>query len=295
MINRRTILGGALKLGLGGALHKTNDTGLIMSRDSKVSNHNCDPQSYDYEQMFAAITDLVLYGLPRSWSMVRDGFHPVAPERVMIVPEKPLRLISTRCGIEIERIKQQLRSHSATGDASHCGLNLSEKKLDLILAITGVLTIFYGRDDCFEPWAVACCSREKLASTGMANGFGLAHQFQPIGQSFKTFNPPVDWWLFLFPGGVDWGNYDDRPLFWMIIPIFARRQTGFEMRVLERIIYCYGHVLQSEPDALAWGAKLAIMDRVSAARVVNLHVAKSLMGQRSADSEPNRRFGNEAA
>ncbi len=231
------------------------------------------PQSKRHERVLASVPSLDVYGLPRSWSMVRDGLHPISPERVVIVPKITRRLICTRSDHDVERVKNLIRLHSVNIGAIQRDISLSEVKLELILAITATLSDFYGCDDRFEQWAMAFAAREELASTGMGNGFGLPHQFQPIGQRLKTFNSPVDWWLFLYPEGADWECYDGRPLYWMIVPVFTCRLPGFEMRVLERIVKSYGHVLESEADALAWGAQLAVTNRESAAKIVNRFTA----------------------
>ena len=60
-------------------------------------------------------------------------------------------------------------------------------------------------------WVLGLAGREILCSTAWY-GMGMAHQYQR-GGLVPVDNPPVDWWLFLFPEGIDWAAMDGDPVF----------------------------------------------------------------------------------
>ena len=45
-----------------------------------------DPALAEYERILSHTDSLEILGVPRSWSVVRQGFHPFAPERIAVLP-----------------------------------------------------------------------------------------------------------------------------------------------------------------------------------------------------------------
>ena len=98
-----------------------------------------------------------------------------------------------------------------------------------------VVTSHYHAPDLFPRWASGLAWREALGSTGSGNGFALLHQFQDDGE-VQLRNAPVDWWLFLFPDGVDWDALDGKHVHGMIGHVFPpghARLAGLKLRVYE--------------------------------------------------------------
>lgn len=143
---------------------------------------------------------LDLLGQPRSWS----AFHPIHPERVVIMSEKG--------------------SDDWLGRDDRFGL--AAEKFDLIRQMMRLLTDYYRVPHLFEKWVLRLAKRESLASTGIGGGFGLLHQFQDNGQ-VRLMNASVDWWLFLFRHGANWSAFDDRLVYGMIGHVFSSGTLRF--------------------------------------------------------------------
>jgi hypothetical protein len=82
---------------------------------------------------------------------------------------------------------------------------------ELIAAFMDLMTGHYRVPELFEPWVVGLASRESLGSSTLGCNFGLVHQYQR-GGDIHVDCPPIDWWLFLFPDGIDWDSPDDEPV-----------------------------------------------------------------------------------
>jgi hypothetical protein len=160
---------------------------------------------------------------------------------------------------------------------------LARTKFRVILRLMSVLTDYYRVPQRFERWVDFLARREALMSTGFGGGFGLVHQFQDDGP-VELSNNPVDWWLFLFPAGVDWDALDGAPVYGMLGHLFPPQHyslPALKLRVYElagslvpRQIAGGGKV-----DAPVW-ERLARLDRLSAARAVNLSIGRVLRCQR---------------
>lgn len=219
-----------------------------------------------YESILAATDRLDLFGRPRDWSRVRQGFHPISPERVIIVREKGGDGWLGRDRQCDDRLRGRLDR-----------LGLSAGKLDLILRLMHVVTDHYHVPHLYEPWATRLARREALGSTGMGNGFGLLHQFQDEGQ-VTLANAPVDWWAILAPDGIEWDALDGEPVYGMIGHIFPphhRQLPGLTLRVWEMTSRVAREVMDERVDPAAW-QRLARLGRVRAAREVNLAAARCL-------------------
>jgi hypothetical protein len=152
---------------------------------------------------------------------------------------------------------------------------LSAEKVGWIVRLTTVLADHYRI--AVERWAVGLAKREALGSTGLGHGAGLLHQFQDFldrpSQDCHIANAPVDWWLFLFPEGIDWDDYDGCPVYGMIGHVFESLEPGLQLPA-----YC---LTTDAARAVAWTGKemdptawqrLSALDRISAACRVNAAV-----------------------
>jgi hypothetical protein len=146
---------------------------------------------------------------------------------------------------------------------------LPEGKLDLIFRMMRVMTDHYRVPYLFPTWSKRMAEREALGSTGCGYGFGLLHQFQDDG-IVGLDNYPVDWWMVIFPEGVDWDAYDDKPVYGMIGHVFPHLMPCFALGVYEKT---HRAVWEMKVAGITW-ERLAKVDRVTAARVVNQAVAR---------------------
>jgi hypothetical protein len=172
--------------------------------------------------------------------------------------------------------RSSLRQHQlAQGLGERFQGQLSTDKIAWIVRLTTVLADHYRIP--VERWAVVMARREALASTGLGHGAGLLHQFQDFldrpSQDCHIANPPVDWWLFLFPEGIDWNEFDGHPVYGMIGHVFASLEPGLQLPAYcltteaARAVAWTGQ----EMDPTAW-QRLSRLDRISAACRVNAAV-----------------------
>jgi mannitol/fructose-specific phosphotransferase system IIA component (Ntr-type) len=218
-----------------------------------------------YERLLARTDRLHWLGLPRSWSPVREGFHPIPPERVVILPGRPAHCEENRQAADVKELL--LRRHSA-GARSH----VSPQKIELIVRLLDQVTTYYHAPELLADWADRLVRREALGTSGMDQHFALPHQFQTTG-IVRTVNPPVDWWLFLFPEGVPcWESLDEQPVHAMLLHILALPRL--RLNGLEQIVLCLAsHAAREIPQACSW-PEVSRMDRVSAARCVNQGIVR---------------------
>ena len=114
-------------------------------------------------------------------------------------------------------------------------------------------------------WVVGLAGREILASTAWC-GMGMAHQYQSGGQ-VPVDNPPVDWWLFLFPEGIDWAAIDEHPVFAVIAHV-AHLDASY--RAMLPLCFLTESLRRSD-----W-SQVAQMGRVDACRHLNWITAQCL-------------------
>ena len=243
----------------------------------------------DLERIVAGSKSLDFLGRPRSWSLVREGFHPIPPERVVVMTQTGY----TRNRSEEDALRATLtdsaKLHSAcvgkpvwpVGDDDGQGckvcryplsVNLPREKLTLIFRLMRVLTDYYREPHLYRKWVTGCAKRESLASTGFGCGFAMPHQFQGDGL-IQLGNPPTDWWLIISPEGINWNAIDDDPVFAMITHVFPIRHNelpGLSFRTW------------ALTEGVAWGMKtdnwqrIAKMDRMDAARAVNREILRTV-------------------
>jgi hypothetical protein len=266
MIDRRTFLGstlGGLGLGIEG--------GVAGPQRVKPLPDNPIPATLsgfeEYEQALASSNGLEALGIPPSWSFVREGFHPLTPERSVIVP--PDAADPYRYRDLSEQLKERLVRFATWRDRPY-----SDNKLLLILWLMDLLTSYYRVPGYLEKWADTLAKREALGTTGVGHHFGLLHQFQTTG-TVELRNHPVDWWLFLFPGGIDyWESLDEQPVHAMLGHVFAV-PWGTTGRFVYRVLALAAQTARAVDQASSW-VEVSRMDRISAARFVNRRAAEAL-------------------
>jgi hypothetical protein len=256
----------------------------------------CDPVLLPY---------LDCLGRPPSWDIVRQGFWPIAPERVLVLRPHPWAgpqnrwqprydLSHRHLWREVQMRKPPLTFGEAIRIRNGEKLDEAEQrskerdwharwpqhpdhKLGLVARITAALTAHYNVPQVQNEWAVRMATRERIGSTGWKH-WAMPHEFQNDslgGMTIRTANEGIDWWLILIPGGTqDWNVLDDLPLYAMITHIHCRpygeRPPGLVLRAycLTEAITTYKLNRQSPNSAI----ELSEMDRATAAQCVNAEV-----------------------
>jgi hypothetical protein len=217
----------------------------------------------EYERILSHTNCMHVLGNPRSWSLVSHGLHPFAPERVVVFGQHNY---GDRCGSDLrrqidKRIDVEFRHKEGFDKKS-----FPESKRESIFWMMDAMCGHYGVPY-FEHWVVGLAKREILMSTAWG-GTGMAHQYQRGGQ-VPVDNPPYDWWLFLFPEGLEWGSLDDQPVFAVIAHIARNDKSGGLMLPLWVITE---GMRKTVPD---WSL-VAHMGRVDACRHLNWIAAQCL-------------------
>ena len=177
------------------------------------------PGLEEYERIMGRTGLMDVVGRPRSWSVVSRGFHPFCPERIVVLPSRGG--YGDRCGLRARRridgkIDEMIEESRRLNPGYYPpGGWFPDSKRESIYRIMDAMTDHYGDRSRFEAWVVGLAWRELLGSTAW-RGCGMAHQFQHDGGEVPVDCPPVDWWLFLFPGGIGWSALDDEPVFAVI-------------------------------------------------------------------------------
>lgn len=253
-----------------GALPATFASEQVISRGT--GSHQSSPVLPDlveYERALSATTELASLGIPQSWSSVREGFHPFSPERMVIMGRNRLRALSCRH----TAIKEKVEDKCSRWKCSEHKLRYSAEKFGLLMSVIDLLVDYYRVPNYFEDWAVRLALREQLGTTGSRHGFGFVHQFQRKEEQIvpTVVNPPVDWWLFLFPAGVDYEGLDEKPVFALIGHVVSRLTPRREVEVLElasRLAYAVPSDSRNDDTGAGWRA-ISRLDRVRAARTLN--------------------------
>ena len=219
------------------------------------------PRMSEYERILSHTNSMHLLGHPRSWSLVSQGLHPFAPERVIVMRQQNY---GDRCGRDLRRkIDKQIEVEFGERE-SFDRKRFPQSKLESLYWIMDSMCGYYSVPY-LEQWVVDCVRREFLASTAWC-GMGMTHEFQR-GEEVPVDNPPCDWWLFLFPGGIDWAAMDDNPVF-AIITHVAHHDASYRA-MLPLYVLTQG-LLRTD-----WTA-VAQMGRVDACRHLNGITAQCL-------------------
>jgi hypothetical protein len=231
-----------------------------------------DPSLTEYERILSHTDSLEILGVPRSWSVVRQGFHPFAPERIAVLPSgERLRHPIRRSRDVRGRIEDQIAEWRAGISSGAAGL--PPEKLESYFRVMDLLTNHYQTPEVFEDWVVGLAGRESLGSSAMGGHWGLVHQYQ--GRHGAPVDcPPVDWWLFLFPGGIDWASLAEEPVHALIGHV-GRRPYGEEVGLMLDV-WCLTSAIMKAVDDVK---EVSRMGRVAAARHLSQIAAECLKKQ----------------
>jgi hypothetical protein len=217
----------------------------------------------EYERILSHTKTMHILGNPRSWSLVTQGFRPFAPERVVVMWQQNY---GDRCGRDLRRqIDKQIQAKF--GDWEGFGKKwFPDSKLESIYWMMDAMCGHYGVPY-LEQWVVGLAGREILASTAWS-GMGMAHQYQH-GGPVPVDNPPYDWWLFLFPEGLEWAAMNYLPIFAVICHVGKYGRSSGAMLPLWALTQ---KIWTTVPE---W-SKVAQMGRVDACRHLNGIAAQCL-------------------
>jgi hypothetical protein len=209
-LGRRRFLGGFLGLGTGATVFGAVPTDSSAGRKARHGANSTPQPMSEYERRLARTERMEVLGYPRDWSVVRDGFHPFHPQRIAIMPSGTRLNYGNRCGQQLrKKIDEEIEKYQSSMPGGPAPL--PQEKLESIYWIMALMTGHYRVPELFEPWVMGLASRETLGSSVLGNHFGLVHQFQR-GGVIKVDCTPIDWWLFLFPAGIDWESLDEQPV-----------------------------------------------------------------------------------
>jgi hypothetical protein len=228
-----------------------------------------DPALTEYERTLSHTDSLEILGVPRSWSVVRQGFHPFAPERIAVLPsgERLRHPIHRSLGVR-GRIEDRIAEFRA--EIPHGAAELPPEKLESYFWVMDLLTSHYQTPEVFEDWVVGLAGRESLGTSAMGGHWGLVHQYQGR-HAAPVACPPLDWWLFLFPGGIDWEDLGGEPVHALIGHVSRRPYR--EMHGLMLRAFCLTSVIMKAVDD---ARPVSRMGRVAAARHLNQIAAECL-------------------
>ena len=130
-----------------------------------------------------------------------ESFHPFSPDRTVILPRRLGRghLPARRA---IERKVEEL-----------AGMDLRRvpgPKIEALLQVADAVTCHYGVGHRLEEWAVRIPIQEAFCPMSFGN-FGYLSNWQPR-EPVPGAGDPLDWWLFLSPGPIEWGGLDGLPV-----------------------------------------------------------------------------------
>ena len=228
-----------------------------------------DPALTEYERILSQTDRLDILGVPRSWSVVRQGFHPFAPERIAVLPSgERLRHPIRRSGDVRGRIEDRIAECRA--GFAHGAAELPPEKLESYFWVMDLFTSHYQTPEVFEDWVVGLAGRESFGSSAMGRHWGLIHQYEGR-HSAPVDCPPVDWWLFLFPDGIDWASLAEEPVHALIGHVSQR--PYWEVTGLMLDVWCLmSAIMRAVDDA----RPVSRMGRVAAARHLSQIAAECL-------------------
>ncbi len=217
----------------------------------------------EYEHILSHTNSMHVLGHPRSWSLVTQGLHPFAPERVVVMRQRNYVDLGGR---DLRRqIDKQIEvefGHMEGFDKKWFPDSKRESIYWMMDTMCGHYGVAY-----LEHWVVGLAGREILASTGRG-GVGMAHQYQRGGE-VPVDNPPCDWWLFLCPDGQEWAAIEDQPIFAMITHVAHHSAVSWTMLPQWALTQGLSRTVQD------W-SQIAQMGRVDACRHLNGITARFL-------------------
>ena len=222
----------------------------------------------DYERVLSETPHMDFVGNPRSWTNIICRLHPFAPERTAVFSPIDYHF-GDRRGKDVraridERIQRE-HGHLEGFDKRW----FPDAKRESIYGIMDRMSQHYRSPALFEEWVVGLAVREMLGSTAYC-GMGFAHQYQYCQTGGRLDCPPIDWWLFLYPEGVDWAALDKELIFAVIAPL-APDRSFVQWRPGQCSAFTCWHRLSGgrcTDSAIGWRG-VAHMGRVAACQHLN--------------------------
>ncbi len=219
-----------------------------------------------YERVIAETTHLAALGLPRCWESVRLGFHPFSPDRIAFLPADGWpspRVVAGYAG----RIRESLRDRPPDVPESFW----SPDAFRLYIEVAKALSAYYPGMPA-EDWLRSLALGEQfygLFPDGQIKWLVSLH-FSP-GET-RVVNPPVDWWLFVLrdPPAVETFFGVERPHLALGQVYAGPRESSSNYCDVGFLGHEWLRSLAENPDFVA---EVAAMDRVDAARWMNLEMA----------------------
>jgi hypothetical protein len=253
MIHRRGFLKKTLGLSIGAGYGQV----AFPAEGNKPVDPPSNREQAEYEESLAASPKLELLGIPRDWSLVREGFHPFSPARTLVYTSEFNKLSGGDPRSVREQVRMRTEKHRLRKGLHQA---MPEEKFHLLVTIIDCITSYYRRPDLTEKWAYQLVWREAFSSCGFGRGFGLPHQFQvDPADTVATDNALVDWWLILLSEGIDYESLDEEPVFVLFAHAFDHRRYGLELGVWSMVSMVRQVNLK----------QVSSMDRVTAARFLN--------------------------
>ena len=225
------------------------------------------PWTSEYERGLTATSDFDWLGIPKSWSCVRQGFHPFSPERTLVLNSTKVNRHPMVPDL-VERTGRHLNREKYRYD---------QTTLAHISYWAAFLTESYGIPSQAERW----CKQFAGSFCGFYGHMNWHHLFiqhsnwQGRDESVSTTNDLVDWWLFLIPDGLEVYSLYDKRLHVLIAPVYSHHTYVTELFQ----IYCPMAYAVGYTDCLADVAEqedhlsLSRMDQRSACHFLNKRVA----------------------
>jgi len=122
--------------------------------------------------------------------------------------------------------------------------------------------------------------REMLGSTGIGCGVAMPHQYQRQTPGLVPVQcPPADWWLFLYPRGMDWNALDEQPIYAVFTLVF--RHGVQEPGALRHMCLLTQLLKSLVPDDQTF-RHVAQMSHTEVCRLLNRAIAECLADEQSA-------------
>ena len=224
-----------------------------------------------FEQLLKESDDRELFGIPRSRKSVRQGMHPFATERTLILQRQ------SHIGDREFGLAQQIGRRWDEADAP--------KDAETILRIVqaaSVLTQTYSIQERTEDWArrLIAWLFEFYSSVAQDHQWIAPYSWQAFSELAETSNEIVDWWLILIPQGIDVPSVDGTRLHTLITPVYAEawkpRLPVFFWDHMARAMGLQTYVRRRPRAADRSWWELSRMDAMSACLTLNKRIAENL-------------------
>lgn len=226
----------------------------------------------DWLMKYEQTLEIELFGIPQSWSSVREDFYPFSPERTLILPAHD------------HADDHQTKLARQIVDRWNLDCPLPNKATILrIVQAASVLTRVYGDREQTEVWAhrLLVWLFVFYKSVAQDHHWLAPCSWQGFREEAKISNGIVDWWLILIPQGIEVPSIDGTRLHTLITPIYTEvgkpRLSVEFWDFMARAIGRQPQVSAGEPQSIdtTW-LSVSCMDRKSACLSVNQRIARNL-------------------